>query len=100
MSQDAVSLPNSTVYDFTASGMAYGSNAMAILSGGKMGTYAGDANGDGQITCSDFNIFNPKFASAATGYEVSDWNLDGQVTGSDFNLFNPNFTNARSSQVP
>ena len=29
-----------------------------------MGMYAGDVNGDGQITGSDFNIFNPKFASA------------------------------------
>ena len=73
---------------------------MASLGGNKYGMYTGDGNGDGQITGTDFNIFNPKFVSAASGYESSDWNLDGQVTGSDFNLFNPNFTNARSSQVP
>ena len=101
MSANKVTLPNATVYDFTtAQDTAYGSNPMADLGGGKFGMYGGDANGDGQITGSDFNIFNPKFINAATGYEVSDWNMDGQVTGSDFNIFNPNFVAARSSQVP
>ena len=64
------------------------------------GMVAGDGNGDGQITGTDFNIFNPKFVSAATGYENADYNLDGQVTGTDFNKFNPNFVSAKSSQVP
>ena len=61
---------------------------------------AGDGNGDGQITGTDFNIFNPKFVSAASGYQDADYNLDGQVTGTDFNKFNPNFVDAKSSQVP
>ena len=78
ISSSAVTLPTTSVCDFTASGTAYGTNAEAVLSGGKLGMYAGDANGDGQITGSDFNIFNPKFTSAASGYETSDWNLDGQ----------------------
>ena len=32
------------------------------------------------VTSTDFNMFNPKFTSAASGYEYSDWNLDGLVT--------------------
>ena len=41
---------------------------MADLGDGNFGMIAGDGNGDGQITGTDFNIFNPKFVSAASGY--------------------------------
>jgi hypothetical protein len=95
---------SSSLYDFTtAQSQAYGASPMKGLGTGNtapFGLYAGDANADGQITSTDFNVFNPKFTLAATGYQASDWNLDGQVTSTDFNLFNPNFTSARSTQVP
>jgi hypothetical protein len=91
----------STEYDFTDSQTkAYGSEAMKEVVSGIFAMYAGDANGDGQLTGTDFNLFNPKFRSALSGYLKTDFNLDGSITGTDFNIFNPNFRNARSSQVP
>jgi hypothetical protein len=94
----------SALYDMTtAANKAYGADAMKGLGAGgtaPFGLYGGDANADGQITSSDFNVFNPKFVSASTGYQASDWNLDGQVTSTDFNLFNPNFISAKSTRVP
>ena len=88
-------------YDFTdAQSKAYGSEAIQEIAPGIFGMYAGDANSDGSLTGTDFNIFNPLFRSAASGYLSSDFNMDGSITGTDFNMFNPNFRNARSSQVP
>ena len=101
MSHDLVSLNGSISYDFTTGSDKYfGTTSGAIQFQGVWGMIAGDADGDGQITGSDFNIFNPEFVNAASGYQNADWNLDGHVTGSDFNIFNPNFISARKSQVP
>ena len=58
----------------------YGTDPMKDLGGGVFGMYTGDGNQDGLVTSTDFNVFNPKFTSAASGYEYSDWNLDGLVT--------------------
>lgn len=89
-----------TPYNFsTAQTQAFGTNPMAAV-GARFGLFAGDTNSDGFVTSTDFNAFNPKFVSAATGYEIPDWNLDGFVTSTDFNLFNPNFVSARATQVP
>ncbi len=101
MSASALSLSaNSPLYDFTVSqAQARGANAMKAL-GTHFGLFSGDANGDGQVTSLDFDQFNPKFRSAATGYEASDFNLDGQVTSLDFDLFNPNFRAGAVSKVP
>jgi hypothetical protein len=91
----------SGVYDFSSSQVnALGALPMVELAAGIYGMYAGDANSDGQLTGTDFNIYNPDFRSAVSGYRITDFNLDGSVTGSDFNLFNPNFRNAKSSFVP
>jgi hypothetical protein len=73
---------------------------MFALTGGVFGMISGEANGDGQITSTDFNIFSPKFITAVTGYDVADFNLDGNVTSTDFNLFSPNFVQAKATQVP
>lgn len=92
---------NSAEYDFsTEQTKAYGINPMKDLGGGVFGMVAGDGNQDGLVTSTDFNVFNPKFTSAASGYEYSDWNLDGLVTSTDFNFFNPNFTTAKQTFVP
>jgi hypothetical protein len=91
----------STLYDFTTvQTQAYGTDPMKDLGDGNFGMYAGDGNSDGQVTGTDFNIFNPLFYGAASGYQITDWNLDGQVTGSDFNIFNVNFYQAKSTKVP
>jgi peptidoglycan/xylan/chitin deacetylase (PgdA/CDA1 family) len=91
----------SAFYDFTTSqSQAYGTNAMKDLGGGVFGMYTGDGNQDGLVTSTDFNVFNPKFTSAVSGYEYSDWNLDGLITSTDFNFFNPNFTTAKQTYVP
>jgi hypothetical protein len=102
MTATAIPLSSSSaLYDFTtAQSQAYGSLAMKVLSGGMYGMYTGDGNQDGLVTSTDFNVFNPKFTSAASGYEYSDWNLDGFVTSTDFNFFNPNFTTAKQTFVP
>jgi hypothetical protein len=102
MSASAIPLSsNSSLYDFTISQyQAYGTNAMKDLGGGVIGMYTGDGNQDGLVTSTDFNVFNPKFTSAVSGYEYSDWNLDGLITSTDFNFFNPNFTTAKQSYVP
>jgi hypothetical protein len=96
-----LSSTSSVLYDFTTSQLqAYGTNPMKDLGGGLYGMCTGDGNQDGLVTSTDFNIFNPKFTSAASGYEYSDWNLDGIITSTDFNFFNPNFINAKQSFVP
>jgi C1A family cysteine protease/photosystem II stability/assembly factor-like uncharacterized protein len=102
MTAAAIPLSNSTFfYDFsTTQTKAYGTEPMKNLGGGVFGMYTGDGNQDGLVTSTDFNVFNPKFTSAASGYEYSDWNLDGFVTSTDFNFFNPNFTTAKQSFVP
>ena len=102
MTADKVTLSGlPTLYDMSSDLLkAYGTNAMKDLGGGAFGLYTGDGNRDGFVTSTDFNIFNPKFTSAASGYEYSDWNLDGLVTSTDFNFFNPNFTTAKQTFVP
>jgi hypothetical protein len=91
-----------TPYDFsTALSQAYLNGQKQIDSSPlRFGMFTGDANGDGQVTGSDFNVFDTAFRNAQTGYRLPDWNLDGQVTGSDFNLFDTNFRAAASSKVP
>lgn len=92
---------NPDLYDFSVTQtQAFGTNALKELGVGIFGMCTGDGNGDGFVTSTDFNVFNPKFTSAASGYEYSDWNLDGLVTSTDFNFFNPNFTTAKQSFVP
>jgi hypothetical protein len=89
------------LYDFTTGlEKAYGVNAMKQLTSGLFGMVVGDANADGYVTSTDFNVFNPRFTAGATGYEPSDWNLDGYVTSTDFNFFNANFTAGRQTRVP
>jgi large repetitive protein len=101
MSSSALGLSGYTpLYDFTVSqAQARGVNPMKAL-GTQFGLFSGDANGDGQVTSLDFDQFNPKFRSAATGYEVTDFTLDGQVTSLDFDEFNANFRAAAVTRVP
>jgi hypothetical protein len=79
---------------------AFGVNPLKQLTSGLFAMVVGDANADGYVTSTDFNVFNPRFTAGATGYEASDWNLDGYVTSTDFNFFNANFTAGRQTRVP
>ena len=91
--------PDNSLYDFTNSlTSAYGQNAMAEITAGVFGMFAGDGNGDGGITISDHNdIWLPQ--NGSFGYLKGDFNLDCGVTIHDVNLYwNPN--NGSMSQVP
>ncbi len=60
-----------------------------------MGMLPGDANFDGLVDTSDFNIWNNhKFSSGC--YTEGDFNFDGLIDTSDFNMWNVNkFTSLR-----
>ena len=103
MSHDAQALSSSTstLYDFTLlQSQAYGTDPMADLGDGSFGMIGGDANGDGQVTTTDYDIWLPDARAAATGYKNTDMNLDGQATTTDYDLWLPNARAAKSSQVP
>ena len=51
---------------------------------------AGDANGDGFVDVSDFNIWNANKLTNAAGYRRGDFNADQVIDVSDFNIWNAN----------
>jgi autotransporter-associated beta strand protein len=58
----------------------------------------GDANLDGAVDGSDFNLWNGSKFTATAAWCQADFNADGSVDGSDFNLWNNNkFTSADST---
>jgi hypothetical protein len=50
----------------------------------------GDANGDGAVDGSDFNIWNANKFTLGTEWPSGDFNCDGNTDGSDFNIWNAN----------
>lgn len=62
----------------------------------------GDANLDGFVDGSDFNLWNSHKFSAISAWCSGDFNADGAIDGSDFNLWNSNKFNASdgTSAVP
>lgn len=55
----------------------------------------GDANGDGLVDASDFNIWNSNKFASGTNWNSGDFNGDGITDASDFNVWNSNkFTSA------
>jgi hypothetical protein len=55
-------------------------------------TLQGDANLDGKVDITDFNIFAPQFGLPTTlGWEAGDFDYSGVVDIGDFNLFSGNF---------
>jgi hypothetical protein len=65
---------------------------------------SGDANLDGSVDVSDFNVWNSNKFSATSAWTSGDFNADGSVDVSDFNVWNSNkfqsADSARSSAVP
>ncbi|MGD0138091.1 MAG: autotransporter-associated beta strand repeat-containing protein [Tepidisphaeraceae bacterium] len=60
-------------------------------------TLLGDANLDGLVNGSDFNILAANFNQSITGWDQGDFNYDGLVNASDFNELAANFNQGVSS---
>ena len=50
----------------------------------------GDANLDGAVDVSDFNLWNQNQFTANAAWSAGDFNADGNVDVSDFNIWNSN----------
>jgi hypothetical protein len=89
-------------WDFTSSlDQAYSSSGPGMKSlDGLFGMFGGDANSDGMITASDFNMFLFATKAVLTKYRIEDFNFDDQVTAADFNIFLANTKAVATSQVP
>ncbi|CAN5602590.1 hypothetical protein BH23BAC4_BH23BAC4_00600 [soil metagenome] len=92
--------PPATPVNLTSLGNIYGSGAVEVEPG-VVAMFAGDADGDGQVTAPDFNAFIGATAVGASGYGLpADFNMDGQVTAPDFNLFISATSTGAASTVP
>jgi len=61
----------------------------------------GDANLDGKVNGTDFNLMAENFNQAVTaGWDRGDFNYDGAVNGNDFVLLANNFNQASQIAVP
>ncbi|MEM7312197.1 MAG: hypothetical protein AAF497_03500 [Planctomycetota bacterium] len=98
---------NNTAFDFTGDGLvdlddrdAWLAEAASVNIGAP--TYLlGDANLDGNVDVSDFNIWNSNKFQPNASWCNGDFNADGNVDVSDFNLWNTNkFQSASSAAVP
>jgi len=54
-------------------------------------TLLGDANLDGLVNGSDFNLLSANFNQSITGWDQGDFNYDGRVNIADFNKLSANF---------
>jgi len=59
-------------------------------------TLLGDANLDGLVNGSDFNILAANFNQSIAGWDQGDFNYDGLVNGADFNELAANFNQGDS----
>jgi hypothetical protein len=60
----------------------------------------GDANGDGFVDASDFNVWNANKFNSSTNWNTGDFNGDGVTDASDFNIWNGNKFTSASMLVP
>ena len=91
----------STTAQTPTNGLLYGvgyadgaDNVVVGLSSGQIEvkyTLLGDANLDGLVNGSDFNILAANFNQSITGWDQGDFNYDGLVNASDFNVLAANF---------
>ncbi len=96
-SSNAISIPNSSVYDFTTGlNKYYGNDGAVELENGVWGMWSGDADGSGVIDAGDRNAtWNDRNKS---GYENSDVDLSSVVDAGDRNKAWNNRN--KNSQVP
>ncbi|MGC8866572.1 MAG: hypothetical protein ACP5O2_12760 [Bacteroidales bacterium] len=93
MSASGLGLSNDQyVYDFTDNASkAYGGlSVVKNLAPGVYGLMAGDADADGNVFTSDYNIWSAEFGSSNV-YSPADFDYDGHVFTSDFNLWSASF---------
>ncbi len=64
------------------------------------GTIPGDANLDGVVDASDFNVWNGSKFTAGQGWCGGDFSGDGVTDGSDFNIWNSNKFQSALVAVP
>jgi len=91
----------STAAQTKTNGLVYGvgyadgkDHVVVGLSSGRievMYTLLGDANLDGLVNGSDFNILAANFNQSITGWDQGDFNYDGLVNAADFNVLAANF---------
>jgi len=99
MSNAAMALTSAsmTAYDFTTGqAQAWGTNALAALSGGVYGLYGGNGDGNSIITVADYNPVGGQMFQA--GYRAGDHDLSGLITVADYNFVGANMF--KSPQVP
>ena len=84
-------------------GLGYADGADGVVAGLSSGqieiayTLLGDANLDGKVNGTDFNLMATNFNQAVTdGWDKGDFNYDGKVNGTDFNLMSANFNQSAS----
>jgi hypothetical protein len=96
----------STAAQTPTNGLHYGlgyangkDNVVSGLSSGQIEvkyTLLGDANLDGLVNGSDFNIVAANFNQSITGWDQGDFNYDGLVNAADFNELAANFNQGAS----
>ncbi|QQS28530.1 MAG: agmatine deiminase family protein [Sphingobacteriales bacterium] len=92
LSSVPVQLPNTVVYDFSASEAAVSNQRQLIQVGlGKYALCAGDFDGDGVVTVHDFNYYYPQNGMSGQ-YLDGDLNFDASVNATDFDLYRGNST--------
>ena len=85
-------------HDFTA-GPGYGLQAMKQVAPGAYGLWAGDADGDGQVVATDYQLFWRVQNGGPDGYRSADFDLSGNVIASDYQLY-WRLNNSVESRVP
>ncbi|MGD0140990.1 MAG: PEP-CTERM sorting domain-containing protein [Tepidisphaeraceae bacterium] len=84
-------------FDGLKYGLGYADGKDGVVSGLSSGqievkyTLLGDANLDGLVNGSDFNILAANFNQSITGWDQGDFNYDGLVNATDFNVLAANF---------
>jgi hypothetical protein len=88
--------------NFTAPGVAYGTNPMKDLGGGPgpFGMYAGDGWPDGVLQALDLGVYLNETTSGAVGYSPGDYNLSAIPEALDYNLYVANYVAGATSKVP
>ena len=95
----AMYAPEQTKYDFSISeNQAMGTGQQREVVSGKFALRAGDFNGDGIISVSDYNLFKTQMSSL-NQYLAGDADLDGNVLINDYNLYVPNASTIGIAEV-
>ncbi len=90
VSNNEITLPQTSFYDFTSVSNIMGGNTQVTdLGGGVYGLYAGDIYSEGVFTVIDFNEF-VNDSSNILEYKDTDVNLDGYTTVEDYNWYRQN----------